>query len=205
MLSFTDEMTGLELLFVACAAFGTVLFIARLVLMFLGGGGEESAADADTGGLDGMDGADAHDFADHDFADSDLSFKALSLQGITAFFMMFGLVGWALVRQGNVHPALSILGGTIAGLATVWIMKKIFQWAGSLQSSGNINLQNAVGQEGRVYLTIRPGQVGKVQIAVQDRLSILNAAADGPEEIKTGQTVRVLRVSADTLVVEKVT
>jgi len=194
-------MSGLELLFVTCAAFGTILFVVRLVLMFMGGG-HESGTDGDAGGLEGADG---HDLGStHDVADSDLSFKALSLQGITAFFMMFGLVGWALVRQGNVPALVSVAGGTIAGLITVWVMKKIFQMAGSLQSSGNIDLKNAVGQEGRVYLTLRPGQVGKVQITVQDRLSIFNATTEGNEEIKTGQTVRVVRVSADTLVVEKI-
>jgi membrane protein implicated in regulation of membrane protease activity len=194
-------MTGLELLFVICAAFGTILFIVRLVLMFLGGGGEEGAADADAGGLDGADG---HEFGDHDFADSDLSFKALSLQGLTAFFMMFGLVGWAMVRQGSIPAAFSILGGMLAGFATVWMMKKIFQWAGTLQSSGTLDLQNAIGQEGHVYLTIHPGQIGKVQVVVQGRLSVLNAMAeDKNEEIKTGQRVWVVRISADTLVVEK--
>jgi len=195
MLSFIDEMSGLELLFVTCAAFGTILFVIRLVLMFLGG-------DAETGDADGLDGADGADGVDTDFSDSDLSFKVLSLQGITAFFMMFGLVGWALVRQGNISALFSILGGTIAGLATVWVMKKIFQMAGALQSSGTIDLQNAVGQEGHVYLTIRPGQTGKVQLTVQGRLSVLNAMAEGNEEIKTGQRVRVVRISADTLVVE---
>lgn len=201
MLSLINEMTGLELLFVICAAFGTILFIVRLVLMFLGGGGEEGAADADAGGLDGADG---HEFGDHDFADSDLSFKALSLQGLTAFFMMFGLVGWAMVRQGSIPAAFSILGGMLAGFATVWMMKKIFQWAGTLQSSGTLDLQNAIGQEGHVYLTIHPGQIGKVQVVVQGRLSVLNAMAeDKTEEIKTGQRVWVVRISADTLVVEK--
>ena len=200
MVSLIDELSGLELLFVLCAAFGTILFVVRLVLMFIGGG-HEGGGDVDAGGLDGADG---HDFSHHDFSESDLSFKVLSLQGITAFFMMFGLVGWALVRQGNVPAILSIVGGMLAGFSTVWIMKKIFQLAGSLQSSGTLDLQNAIGQEGLVYLTIHPGQIGKVQVVVQGRLSVLNAIAeDKTEEIKTGQRVWVVRVSADTLVVEK--
>jgi len=202
-----NEMGGLELLFVICAAFGTILFVIRLILMFIGGGGEEGAADGDVSGLDGAEGvggADVHDFGHHDISDSDLSFKALSLQGLTAFFMMFGLVGWALERQGNVPALLSIAGGAAAGFATVWVMKKIFLMAGSLKSSGTLDLQNAIGQEGLVYLTIHPGQIGKVQVVVQGRLSVLNAIAeDHNEEIKTGQRVWVVRISADTLVVEK--
>ncbi len=196
MLLFIAEMSGLERLFVLCAAFGTILFVVRLALMFLGGG----HGDADGAAADSPDMPTA---GMHDLADSDISFKALSLQGITAFFMMFGLVGWAMIRQGSIPAVWCIVGGTAAGLATVWVMKKIFQMAGKLQSSGTLNLQNAVGQEGTVYLTIHAGQTGKVQIALQGRLSVLNAAAVGQEEIKTGQVVRVVRVSADTLVVEK--
>lgn len=191
MLAFVAGMSGLELLFVTCAVFGTLLFVVRLIMAFLGG--------------DHGDGGDAQTDAmgHHDFSDSNLSFKALSLHGITSFFMMFGLVGWALVRQGDLAPVWPIAGGTAAGLATVWVMKRIFQMAGRLQSSGTMDLQNAVGQVGTVYLAIHPGQTGKVQIAIQGRLSVLNAMADCQEEIPTGQTVRVARVNADRLVVEK--
>ncbi|NLX14932.1 MAG: hypothetical protein GXY44_14960 [Phycisphaerales bacterium] len=197
MPDFISEMGGLELVFVTCAAFGTVLFMARLALMLIGGGQE--------GDADGVDGDAGPEPVDHGISESDLSFKALSLHGITAFFMMFGLVGWALVRQGNVAPAYSIGGGVLAGLVTIWVMKKLFQMAGTLQRSGTMNLHNAVGQEGNVYLTIRPGQIGKVQIIFQGRQAVLNATTTGSEEIKTGQRVRVVAVNADTLVVEKTT
>lgn len=197
MPDFISEMGGLELVFVTCAAFGTVLFVARLVLMLVGGGQE--------GDADGADGDAGQELGDHDFSDSDLSFKALSLHGITSFFMMFGLVGWALVRQGNIAPVHSIAGGTVAGLSTIWVMKKLFQMAGKLQRSGTMNLKNAVGQEGNVYLTIRPGQVGKLEIIFQGRQAVLNAMTEGNEEIKTGQRARVVGVNADTLVVEKTT
>ena len=202
MLALLENLNGLELLFAGCAVFGTVLFVIRLILMFSGMGGED-AHSADAGDMDGgdFDGADM----DHtgEMHDSDLSFKLLSLQGITAFFMMFGLVGWAVIRQGQYPSLVPIAAGTVAGLLTVWVMKKIFQFATALQSSGTMNLQNAIGQEGTVYLTIRPGQSGKVQVSVQDRLSVLEAVTDGSEEIKTGESIRVVRVLAGKLVVEK--
>ena len=218
MLALMENLSGLELMFVSCAVFGTVLFVIRLILMIVGMGGE-GAHSADVGHMDagGIDAADIHaggvdaghvDTADMDHSgeihDSDLSFKLLSLQGITAFFMMFGLVGWALERSGSIPAMISIAIGTAAGLATIWVMKKIFQVAGKLQSSGTLNLQNAIGQEGQVYLTIHPGQIGKVQIVVQDRMLVLNAmASNGDEEIKTGQRVWVERISAETLIVGK--
>lgn len=200
MLAFWDGLSGLELLFASCAVFGTVLLAIRLLLLFIGG--FDDGHTADTGDMDG--GMDAGDM-DHtgDMHDSDLSFKLLSLQGITAFFMMFGLVGWAVIRQGQYPPLVPIASGTAAGLVTVWIMKKIFQIAGSLQSSGTLDLKNAVGREGTVYLTIRPGQSGKVQVDVQERVTILEAVTGENREIKTGEPVRVIGLTAGKLVVEK--
>ena len=204
MATFIEQMSGLEILFATCAVFGGLLFLFRLVLMFLGhAGGADVDGHVDVDALHDIDGADFD--GTHDFSDSDVSFKLLSLQGITAFFMMFGLVGWAMVRQGHYHPILPIVCGTGAGLATVWIMKAIFEFAGKLQSSGNLNLQNAVGQTGVVYLTIHPDSGGKVQISIQNRLSILDAVSESNEDIKTGDTVRVIKVTAGRLVVEKQT
>lgn len=212
MLALFGDMKGLELFFASCAVFGTVLFVIRLVLMFVGGSPDDSdaagAGDMDAAGMDAGDfdagpDMDAGDMHSGDLHDSDLSFKALSLQGITAFFMMFGLVGWAVIRQGDYPAIVPIISGAVAGVLTVWVMKMLFQAAGRLQSSGTMNLANAVGTEGTVYLTIRPGSIGKVQICFQDRYAVLDAVTDDPDEIKTGDAVRVVRVSAGKLVVEK--
>lgn len=210
MLALFEGITGLELVFVVCATFGGALFVVRLILMFIGAADSEAPDGMDVDGMD-VDGMDVHDMDVHDFDsadgihDADISFKLLSLQGITAFFMMFGLVGWAVIRQGkgDYPPLVSIGSGTAAGLITIWIMKQIFKWATSLQSSGTMNLNNAIGQEGTVYLTIRPGDIGKVQVDVQNRLSVLNAITEGTEEIKTGADVRIVKIKADKLVVEK--
>ncbi|MCE5185395.1 MAG: NfeD family protein [Planctomycetaceae bacterium] len=204
MLTWIDNLRGLELLFACCAIFGTTLFVIRLVLMFMGMGDSHAgeAAGMEAGPAD-MGNAGTVEHAG-DFHESDLSFKALSLQGITAFFMMFGLIGWATIRQYPDSVWVPVAAGTAAGLATVWLMKKIFQIAGALQSSGTMNLSNAVGQEGSVYLTIRPGASGKVQVRFQNRLSILDAVSESDTEIKTGETVRVVRIAAGKLVVEKI-
>jgi len=202
MLAFLDGLSGLELLFACCAVFGTVLFVIRLVLMFVGGIDDAHSADAgdmDAGAGDFDAGAGDFDAADMDHTgdlhDSDISFRLLSLQGLTAFFMMFGLVGWAVIRQGEYNALIPIAAGTVAGLLTVWVMKIIFQFATGLQSSGTMNLKNAIGEEGTVYLTIHPGQSGKVQVSIQNRLAVLEAVTDSKEEIKTGEPIRVVRIT----------
>lgn len=190
MLASLSDMSGLEKIFAVCAVVGGVLFIIRLVLQFMGGDFDVDAADADF---------------DANIGDTDYSFKLISFQGLTAFFAMFGLVGLAMLKQSGFSPLHSVMGGLAAGVATVWVMKKIFEMAMTLQSSGNIKLKNAIGAEGTVYLTIHAGDTGKVRINVQNHLKVLNAKCDSDEEIKTGEPVRVVRVmSGSILVVEKV-
>lgn len=187
-----------------CAVAGGVLFMVRLVLQFLGG---DTGAHHDVGGPVDVDaaGADLHADTMADGSDAYLSFKLLSFQGLTAFFMMFGLVGLAMMRQTENSEVLSLVVALAAGLVTVWVIGMIFRKAGGLQSSGNIDVHNAIGHEGEVYLTIPCAGIGKTKITVQDRLRIYDTVSNDKTEIKTGQRVRVVEVTPqDVLVVERV-
>jgi membrane-bound ClpP family serine protease len=74
----------------------------------------------------------------------------------------------------------------------------------NLQSSGTIDVQNAVGQEGTVYLTIPADGTGKAQVTVQDRLKVYEAVSEYGEEIPSGERIKVVKVvSGNILVVEK--
>lgn len=207
MLAAANDISAMERVFIVCAALGGCLFVARMVLMFISGLGHGDI----TGGGDADAGGAGHDLGGSGDAhhgggatDSDVSFKALSFQGLTAFFMMFGLVGWAMIRESQYSAPVSALAAAAAGLGTVWLLKFLFESAGRLQSSGTLNLNNALGQEGTVYLTIRPGQVGKIQITVQNRMETLDATTEQTEEIKTGQRIKVVKFAANMPVVEKV-
>jgi membrane protein implicated in regulation of membrane protease activity len=115
--------------------------------------------------------------------------------------MMFGLVGLALHRQTGWDPTRSIIGASLTGFLTVWMLKWLFNAARKLQSSGNIKLTNAIGQEGTVYLSIPSTGTGKVQIKVQDHLKILDAVSEGEVEIKTGDRIRVIRIVSNNIMV----
>ncbi len=188
-------MVTIDKVFVGFAIVGGSLFFVRLVLFFLGG---DADADADLD-LD-LDVGEAGD----GFEDADVSFRVLSLQTVTAFFMMFGLVGLALRKEANLGEAWSILGGTAGGAVAVWVVVKVMSLMKRLQSSGTLNMSNAVGQGGSVYLTIRADGIGKVRVTVQGHLKVFNAITEGQEEIKTGERVTVVKVTDDnTLVVKK--
>ncbi|HKJ37919.1 MAG TPA: hypothetical protein VJ972_04030 [Anaerolineales bacterium] len=194
-------MAGLsliEIIYWVSTIIGGTLFILRTLMMFAGGGLSDDALDT------AMD-TDIHidsDASDH--ADADSSFKLLSLQGLTAFFMMFGLVGLALLRAG-LPALLTVLGGALAGALTVWVIGIVFTQMKRLQSDGTINLDNAIGTEGTIYLSIPKNGTGQVQIVTQGSLKVFDARSNNKVPLHTGNKVRVIGVAnSNTLIVEKV-
>lgn len=216
------DMTGIELIYWGATIVGGTLFILRTIMMVVGlefghddyhtpvegdfHGDIHHDIDADHDIHLDADHADHVDHADQadGHADSDISFRLLSLQGLTAFFMMFGLVGLALLKA-NMHVISTLVGGGAAGFFSVQLIGLIFEQARHLQSEGTLNIENAIGQAGSVYLTI-PGQgTGQVQITVQGTRRILDASSMGEQVIKTGEKVRVTGIMyGSTLVVERI-
>lgn len=75
---------------------------------------------------------------------------------------------------------------------------------GKLTESGTLNLNNAVGKVGTVYLTIpaKRGGLGKVQVKVQG-LQTLDAFTDNAENIKTGALVEITEIINDEILLVK--
>lgn len=190
-LKVMGNLTWIEIVYWASAIIGGLLFILRaLALFFVGGNGGDFHGDYDAG-------------YDASHGDSDASFNLLSLQGLSAFFMMFGLVGLALVSS-NLATVWTIIGGVVAGIFTVWVISLIFSIMKNLQSEGTLRLENAVGKEGTVYLSIPANGIGKVRISIQGSLKVIDAISAKDVEIKTGEIVKVVAISGDqTLIVER--
>jgi len=180
---------SLEMFFLASAIIGGILFFVRLIMFFLGAG----------------DGADLADELDTSFdaGDSEGGFKFISFQGVAGFFLMFGLVGLAILSGGA--SSLAALGGAAgSGLVTLFIVALLFNSIRKLQSDGTLRLENAIGKEGTVYLTIPAEGSGQVRVAVQGGLKIFDAISTNQERIPTGENVRVVKVvSGNVLVVER--
>lgn len=184
------HLTGLEIFFLVSAAIGGGIFFVRLVIQLAGGVGD---ADAEI--------EPGHGDVEH--ADADASFKLLSLQGLTAFFMMFGLVGFALLRGSDVNDAIAVAGAVGAGLFTVWIIGRIFTLVKGLQSSGTVETASFLGAKGSVYLTIPPQGTGKVHLVLNGRLREYPAVSRDQAEIRTGVPIVVVQVSGNVVVVER--
>lgn len=227
MLEFMLGLGLLEKFFLTCALSGTVVFAIRMLLMFTGMIGSEDGELGD-GGHDapheiGHDVSDVHDVAEihddvghdmtvdhadsadhHDLNNSDISFQFVSIQGLTAFFMMFGWVGLALTYDSGFPGWIATAGGVAAGILTVWILAQMFRFASSMQCDGTMRVKRALGAGGTVYLRIPAEGSGQVQVEIDGRLDVRDAISASKEEIKTGEQVTVVWVQDNgVLIVEK--
>lgn len=209
-------MTPLNTFYLVCACTGLALLVVRIILMLAGAGhGADAGADihADVHVDVHTDAAAGHDAGGHGAASahgdghhtgSDSSFKMLTLQGVMGFLLMFGLTGFVLNGIAITGGIISAAGALAAGVASMWLIAKLFSLLLHLQSSGTVEIANAVGQEGTVYLTIPAGGTGKVQVVVQGRLLEYEAVSDAKTPLVPGDTVLVVYFKGNTLVVHKI-
>lgn len=184
-----------------CAVVGGILFLIQFVLMILGMGDLE----ADGGDFDGID----SDFGAEGAAESGgdphgaATFGQISIRTLVAFFLFFGLAGMWSESTGassmtTIFTALG--GGLFAFYGVSWVMRKFAQ----LSTSGNIDIRNAVGTRGRVYIKVPAsrGGTGKVTLTVQQRTVQINAVTDGAT-LASGEHCQITGVQdRETLVIE---
>ena len=188
---FLASLPALQKVYFFSAVIGSTGFVVMTAMQFLG---TDLDLDGDAGGGDALDASGT----------ADVSFKLLSVHGLTAFSMIFGLAGLSLTREFGTSWFESLVGATLAGSATVWILKRLFGFFVGLKSSGTTNLNNAINEQGTVYMMIPPEGVGKVQVPVQGRLQTLDAVSADKVELTTGDRVQVVEIiSGDTLKVRK--
>ena len=116
-----NDFTSIEIFYLVCAIIGGILFLIRVILFFTGGssrGKHDINADGDL---------------DNDLGHANVGMRLVSPQGITAFFMMFGLVGLALSKSGIIS-IWTVLGGLATGFFTMLIIAKIFAEMEKLRS-----------------------------------------------------------------------
>ncbi|MBE0698083.1 MAG: hypothetical protein IH586_14275 [Anaerolineaceae bacterium] len=178
---------NLNTIYLICTIGGGTILILRFILAVVG----LDSGDADIPNDSAMD-ALSGDHAG--------GFNLLSLQSIAGFFTMFGLVGMGLL-QIKASDFLSILGALFAGGFTAWATGMIFLGMRRLQSEGTMDIQNAVGQTGTVYLTIPETGTGVVTVTVQGGLRNLDAVSENRQPIPTGKIVKVVGITAGKILV----
>ena len=177
-----EDLVGFDLVFGISALVGGLLFLLWFVLLMIGG----AASDL----FDGL--------FDIQIGDTDLSFKALTFQGLSSFLMMFGLIG-LMISEMDAPRVLSILGGLGAGGLSMWMVSKLFDTFKELEQDQTMDLDNATGSTGTVYLRIPPSGEGQIQITFQGAMRTMDAISADGVEIPTGTLIQVVDNVADTL------
>lgn len=181
--------------FTVPAVAGTLYFVIQMLFQGLGG---DADFDMDVSADLGTD--VSHHTAGHDF-------KVLSLQTLSAFFMGGGWMGLAAYRLLDLSPLLSSLIAVGAGLGVGWMLVALLRATLKLQNSGNIELSDAVGLVGVVYVSIPEAGAGggRVKLVIQNRSREYNAVQTGDEPIPTGTRVRVASTNpgSNRLIVER--
>jgi hypothetical protein len=125
----------------------------------------------------------------------------ITVKGIVSFFAVGSWTALGMLL-GNVHTAVCIVVGVLAGIATLIGVGFLYRALYKLQSNGNIKMTNAIGLVGEVYIPISAnGGTGKVNVVVQERLVEADAKTMGDKDLKTGSLVKVVNVVNGVLIV----
>lgn len=127
-----------------------------------------------------------------------------SVRNLIAFFTFFGWSGVWLLSAGVSKPIVIIVS-ILIGLIFVGISMSLFFLISKMQRSGNVNLDNAIGLIGEVYIRIPESrkQYGKVMLTVQGALGEYEAVTDEDCPISTGTQVQVVEVVSNSRLLVK--
>ncbi len=178
-----DGLMLLEKIYWGIAIPFTTFFIIQLILTFFGGD------IPDDGNVD-----------QQIEGDSGIGFQFLTLKNMIAFFTIFSWTGIACLDSG-LGNTTSLIIASIAGLAMMFLMAGIFYFLGKANESGTLKMTNAIGVVGEVYMEIKAnrGNIGKVQIKVQNSLRTLEAITDDDTDLRPGMVIVVTELVNDNI------
>jgi len=186
-----NELASVEKIYWAISILSSFFFVIQLALTFLGADAEvdiemEISTDLEVDGDTGM------------------GFQFFSLKNLLGFFTLFGWTGLGCLDMGlGLFPTLAI--SSASGLVAMSIMATIFYFMSRLTDSGTLNMKNALGKTGTVYLVIpaKRAAAGKINLEVQGRNIEVNAITDDESDIPTGSVISVLEIVNNSLFLVK--
>lgn len=208
-----NDLTTFEQIFWYIAIPFSVILLIQLVLTFVGmGGGSADIGDTPSDIPDMDVDADSDGVFNHDdtlhAGDASPQFGIFTIRNFIAFFTIFGWAGIA-GNRADLSTAWVIILATILGVLAMLIISALFYFISKLADSGGaLEIRNAINKIGTVYLPIhaKSGNIGKIQVMVQDSLHELKALTKEDEDLSTGTVVKVVGLASDNvLIVEKFT
>ena len=187
----------------ACAAIPmTVVMILKFVLLIIGVGfGSETDGDIDESEIDTNVETSPHETTN---SSNPGVLRIFTIRGIVAFFALGGWAGLASLAAG-LHPFWAIQISLFAGTCALLLAAIVIRLALRMQTSGNLNLKNAISKTAEVYIKIPPLRTdkGKVVLLLQERFTELDAVTDFETALLPETKVEVIGIEDDDCLVVK--
>ena len=203
-------MPGFEKFFWFFAIPFTAVFLLQLIMLFIGLGDDTGDMTGDADFLDGFGMPDSADIPEGidipegvdvpDDADEGIFpnvFKVLSIRNIITFFTIFGWAGITFYNAGT-GKITTVIASIFLALVVTIIISMLFFSILRLTESGNVNLEDAVGNIGEVYVPIPDNQsgIGKVHVTFNGVFREIDAVTPG-EALPTGTKVLIIKFKDD--------
>lgn len=180
-----SDILNLENILWTIGLFSTVLFILKLSIFMIVGGDMEVNADFDT------------------ITETETSFEFLSLQSILAFLMAFGWCGYFALKNFNLGTSGIIMIALTTGLICMWFSGYLMFNIKKLNKKIVIDINELVGKEGKAYTSFEPNSSGKIEISLNNKLTILDAINLSEEKINSFSEIKVEKVEEKKIYIVK--
>ena len=186
--------------FLAIGLVSLAIFIIQTIISFVAGDGHHDASGHDMAGHDigGHDGSMDGDAEHHglDFL------KFFTIRNLVSFALGYGWIGYASLKSG-LPGFLAILLGLAGGVVFVYAVFKLMTGLHSLEEDATMDLDDATGRTGEVYLEIDEHSPGKVLIKLGGAVNEMTAIHAHPGKLERGALVRVIGREGNYLMVER--
>lgn len=159
-------------------------------------------------GIEGSDFDGIDDVSDVDVInDEPLSgiggLKILTIRGILAFISMGAWTAYILVNW--MHPLIASAVGIVVGAISAYLLALAFKATYKLESSGNLDYANAIGQIGTVYIRVPKSKIGKgkITLTIQERYIEVDAMTEWDQDLMPKTIVEVIGIEDTTTLVVK--
>lgn len=169
------------------AWFATIFFVIKLVIFSVFGGGD---AEVNT------------DF--NTATDTDSSFNFISLQTVLAFLMGFGWMGYTAVKAFGLGHFATFGSAFAVGLVFMFGTAYLMSMVKKLEKTVKKDKATALDKVGKAYTDFAPKGDGRVEIEINDQLTVVDAVNNTEDEIKAFDAVKVIKVENELLYIEKV-
>ena len=182
----TETITNFLQVYYYIAVFATILFVIKLAIFTIVGGGAEVSGDFNA-----------------EF-DSDTSFSFLSFQSVLAFLMGFGWMGYAGLKQLGLSQINALLSAIGVGILFMAVSAALMFSVRKLEKNVKKDKATALGKIGKAYTNFEPKGNGQIEININEQLAVVEAVNATEEKIKAFDNVKVVKVENEIMYINKV-